>query len=76
MGFARRTGPGNRRTGAVTVNFTGFPNASNEILAANTPQGPWTNIATIVSDGLGAFSFTDTNRAGRQSRFYRGAAVP
>ncbi|HUA64832.1 MAG TPA: lamin tail domain-containing protein [Alphaproteobacteria bacterium] len=64
------------RTGAVALNFNGFPYASNQILTANAPLGPWTILATIFSDGLGAFSFTDTNTASRTSRFYRGAAAP
>lgn len=63
-------------TGAVTVNFNGFPYASNQILVAAAPQGPWTNLATVFSDGLGAFSFTDSNSAGQNTRFYRGTATP
>ena len=63
-------------TSAVALNFNGFPYASNRVLAANTLQGPWTNLATLFSDGLGSFSFTDTNPASQTSRFYRGAAVP
>lgn len=62
-------------TGGATVTFNGFPYASNQVLAAKSPLGPWTNLATIFSDGLGSFSFTDTN-AGSQSRFYRGAVTP
>jgi Lamin Tail Domain len=62
--------------GATVVNFNGFPFASNQVLAAGTPQGPWTNLATVFSDGLGTFSFTDTNVAGQPDRFYRGAGTP
>jgi len=60
----------------VAVNFDGFPYASNEVIAANSPLGPWTNLATLFSDGLGDFTFTDTISTGQTSRFYRGAAVP
>ena len=63
-------------TGSLAINFSGFPYASNQVLAANNLQGPWTNLATLFSDGIGAFSFTDTNPAGQTSRFYRDAAVP
>ena len=63
-------------TSAVALNFNGFPYASNQVLAANTVQGPWTNVATVFSDGLGEFTFTDTNPIVRANRFYRGAAVP
>jgi len=61
---------------ALAVNFTGFPYASNHILAADALRGPWTNLETIFSDGLGAFSFTDTNTLVQTSRFYRDATAP
>jgi len=63
-------------TGTVAVNFSGFPYASNQVLAANNPLGPWTDLATIFSDGVGAFSYTDTNPPGQTARFYRGASAP
>lgn len=63
-------------TGAVTVNFNGFPYVSNQVLVASALQGPWTNLATVFSDGIGTFSFTDTNPPGQISRFYRGASAP
>jgi hypothetical protein len=56
----------------LCLNFTGFPLASNRILFANSLQNPaWTNLATLFADGLGAFSFADTNTLGRSQRFYR-----
>jgi hypothetical protein len=63
-------------TSEVALIFNGFPYASNQVLAANALPGPWTNIATIFSDGLGAFCYTDTNTQVRTDRFYRGAAIP
>ncbi|MGH7978881.1 MAG: lamin tail domain-containing protein, partial [Limisphaerales bacterium] len=63
-------------TDAFTLNFDGFPYASNQVLAADNPQGSWKNRATVFSDGLGAFSFTETNFAVQPHRFYRGAATP
>jgi hypothetical protein len=35
----------------------------------------WTNLATLVSDGIGAFSYNDKNITGQDQRFYR-AALP
>jgi hypothetical protein len=63
-------------SGTVTVNFNGFPYASNQILAANALPGPWTNRAAVFSDGIGAFSFTDTNSPNQIMRFYRGTSAP
>ncbi|HEX3627877.1 MAG TPA: lamin tail domain-containing protein [Verrucomicrobiae bacterium] len=60
----------------TAVNLDGFPYASNQVLAANALQGPWTRLAMVLSDGVGAFSFMDTNSAGQATRFYRGAGVP
>jgi len=61
--------------GSMILNFTGFPLATNQILAANSLQNPaWTTLATIFSDGLGAFNYTDTNAPGLGQRFYRAAS--
>lgn len=60
-------------TGTIALNFTGFPYASNDVLSATALQGPWTSSARVFSDGLGAFSYKDTNGVGVR-RFYRAAS--
>jgi hypothetical protein len=58
--------------GAMLLNFAGLAFASHRILAANTLMNPvWSNLATMVADGLGAFACTDTNASGHNQRFYR-----
>ncbi len=62
--------------GAMVLNFSGFPYASNQIQTTDNLQNPdWTNLAMTFSDGLGAFSFADTNVPGHAQRFYRGVAL-
>ncbi|MDE3066924.1 MAG: lamin tail domain-containing protein [Verrucomicrobiota bacterium] len=58
--------------GSMILNFTGFPLAGNQILAADSLQNPvWTALATVFSDGLGEFGYTDINAPGLNQRFYR-----
>ena len=59
----------------MLLNFIGFPFASHRLLAATDLNPPlWTNLGFLVADGLGAFSFADTNAPAAQDRFYRAAA--
>ena len=58
--------------GAMLLSFSGIPFASHRILAAGSLANPaWTNLAAIFADGLGRFTFADTNVSAGNSRFYR-----
>lgn len=57
----------NNTTGLM---LAGSPNYSYAMLAATNVTGPWTNIGSVTTPGLGVQQFTDANATGAQ-RFYR-----
>jgi len=62
--------------GAMQLQFNGLPFAASRVLVCtNLVSAGWTNLATLTADGLGNFSFTDTNTSRFAWRFYR-AATP
>jgi hypothetical protein len=66
--------PPSRRAadGMMLLSFAGLPFASHRLLAAtNLVNAAWTNLALVFADGLGLFTFADTNADAMQRRFYR-----
>jgi len=55
----------------MVLNFISFPYTSNRIMTANSLQGSvWMPVATLFSDGLGNFTYANSNAVSKQ-QFYR-----
>jgi hypothetical protein len=58
--------------GAMVLSFSGLPNATHRVQYTASLTSPfWITAATVTADGLGAFTFADTNAPLAGQRFYR-----
>jgi len=58
--------------GGMLLTFSGLPFAAHRVqYVASLASASWITAATVTADGLGAFSFTDTNAPLANQRFYR-----
>ena len=58
--------------GAMLLSFVGLVFAPHRVLASATLAPPaWSTVASVLADGLGSFTWADTNTATRSQRYYR-----
>jgi galactosylceramidase len=61
--------------GAMLLSFAGLAFAPHRVFAASTLDHPvWTNLAAVMADGLGVFTWADTNASAWNERYYRAAS--
>jgi hypothetical protein len=59
----------------MLLSFAGLAFAPHRVFAASTLDHPvWTNLAAVMADGLGVFTWADTNASAWNERYYRAAS--